>query len=590
VPAPGGVLKPKRYIRGHVAESILATVFVVALLGGVGINAFLSGGSTLFGYYGYGGGPPPAGAPTVPLNVNGSASDGAVTINWTAPTSDGASPITGYVVRVFQNGTLVTTDFTGPSTFTDTVSGLTNGLTYSLTAAAFNSVGTGPQTAPLLLTPTGGPSAPTIDSVVPGDKQLTVNWSPPVSDGGSPITGYVVNNLTSGTSQTVGATTTSAIFTGLAVNTTYTFTVSAINANTTSPASAAVSGTTNNVPDPPVINAAVPGNTTATVYYTAPANNGGSAITGYNVIVTGAGAGTGTFSTTNNPYTVTGLNDGVVYTVVMQACNANGCSAVSGARTVVPTLTPTTLPAGYWLLGGDGGVFGFGNRPFLGSTGGVFLQAPVSGMDPTAYGDGYFLSAKDGGVFAYGKAKFSGSRGGQPINGPVVAMAELPDGTGYWLVGSDGGVFAYGNAKYLGSKGGTPLNAPIVGIATTPTGNGYWLVAKDGGIFAYGDAQYIGSLGGTKLNSPITGMVASPTGAGYWLVGADGGVFAYGVPYFGSTANDKLAGPIVGIASSPDGQGYVLAGSDGGVFVFGDEPYFGNMVGKPLNAPIIGIA
>jgi predicted RNA-binding protein with TRAM domain len=573
-----------------VAEAVLATVFVVALIGGVGINAFLSGGSTLFGYYGYGGGPPPAGSPTVPLSVTGSASDQAVTINWATPASDGASPITGYVVYVRQSGTIVVQDIVSATTFTDTVSGLTNGLTYAVSVAAMNAVGQGPESAPLLLTPSAGPSAPTIDSVTPGDMQLTVNWSPPVSDGGSPLTGYVVDNLTNSTSQTVSAATTSATFTGLAVGTTYTFTVSAINAVTTGPASAAVSGTTNNVPDPPVINAAVPGDTKATVSYTAPANNGGSAITGYKVIVTGAGTGTGTFSTTANPYVVTGLTNGVTYTVVMQACNVNGCSANSGSRTVVPTAAPpTTLPAGYWLLGGDGGVFGFGSRPFLGSTGGVFLQAPVSGIDPTLIGDGYFLSAKDGGVFAYGKAKFAGSRGGQPINAPVVGMAEMPDGTGYWLVGSDGGVFAYGNAQYYGSKGGTPLNAPIVGIASTSTGKGYWLVAKDGGLFAYGDAKFLGSLGGTKLNKPIAGMVASPDGAGYWMVGTDGGVFAFNLPYFGSTANDKLAAPVVGIASSPDGQGYALAGADGGVFVFGDEPYFGNMVGKPLNAPIIGI-
>ena len=42
------------------------------------------------------------------------------------------------------------------------------------------------------------------------------------------------------------------------------------------------------------------------------------------------------------------------------------------------------------------------------------------------------------------------------------------------------------------------------------------------------------------------------------------------------------------VAQDPTG-GYWLAASDGGVFTFGGATFFGSMVGKHLNAPVIGI-
>ena len=67
--------------------------------------------------------------------------------------------------------------------------------------------------------------------------------------------------------------------------------------------------------------------------------------------------------------------------------------------------------AGYWLLGGDGGVFSFGNVGFYGSTGAMTLNGPIISMAPTADGRGYWLLAEDGGVFTFGNAVFHGSTG-----------------------------------------------------------------------------------------------------------------------------------------------------------------------------------
>jgi hypothetical protein len=38
-------------------------------------------------------------------------------------------------------------------------------------------------------------------------------------------------------------------------------------------------------------------------------------------------------------------------------------------------------PAGYSLVAADGGVFAFGNAPFLGSEAGTRLAAPVVGLE-----------------------------------------------------------------------------------------------------------------------------------------------------------------------------------------------------------------
>jgi len=227
------------------------------------------------------------------------------------------------------------------------------------------------------------------------------------------------------------------------------------------------------------------------------------------------------------------------------------------APMVAMAATPTSR--GYWLLGADGGVFAFGDAPYLGSTGDLRLNAPVVGMAPTRR-NGYWFVATDGGIFSYGDAPFHGSTGDLRLNRPIVGMAATPSGHGYWLVASDGGIFSFGDAGYHGSTGDLRLNSPIVGMSASPTGAGYWMVASDGGIFSFGDAGFHGSAADRQTRS--SGMATSPGGMGYWIVAADGRAFAYGaaVQYPAAPASG-----VVGIAATGQG-GYWVVTSSGDVF------------------------
>ena len=71
----------------------------------------------------------------------------AGTVSWTAPASDGGSPITSYVVTPFI-GTTAQTSTTVPAPETSTtVTGLSSGTSYTFKVAAVNVIGPGPQSA-----------------------------------------------------------------------------------------------------------------------------------------------------------------------------------------------------------------------------------------------------------------------------------------------------------------------------------------------------------------------------------------------------------------------------------------------------------
>jgi hypothetical protein len=91
------------------------------------------------------------------------------------------------------------------------------------------------------------------------------------------------------------------------------------------------------------------------------------------------------------------------------------------------------------------------------------LNQPVVGMTASPRGHGYWMVARDGGIFGFGDARFYGSTGALRLNQPIVGMAASPTAHGYWFVAADGGIFGFGDARFYGSLSG-PSSA-VVGMA-----------------------------------------------------------------------------------------------------------------------------
>ena len=122
-----------------------------------------------------------------------------------------------------------------------TITGLSNGTEYDVQIRPVNANGTGPASNTVSATPSTTPSAATIDSVVNGDQQLTVNFTPG-SDGGAAITDYEYS-LDGGAFVSGGTTSSPLTIPGLSNGTSYDVQIRPVNANGSGPASNTVSGT-----------------------------------------------------------------------------------------------------------------------------------------------------------------------------------------------------------------------------------------------------------------------------------------------------------------------------------------------------------
>ena len=381
--------------------------------------------------------------PAVPVTVPGppgrltaAPGDRQVTLAWAAPASDGGSQVSGY--NVYQgtspDGESATPVNGLPVTSTSyTVTGLTNGSTYYFTVTAVNAQGQGTASGEVPAIPVTVPGPPGGLTAAPGDAKVTLAWDPPASDGGSQVSGYNVYYATSadfqGAAEVPGVAGTALVLVGLVNGTPYYFRVTAVNKAGESQPSEEVPATPVTVPGAPVGLTATAADAKVTLVWSAPASDGGSPVTGYDLYVgtTAHFAGRAPFAkVTGTAVTVTGLANGTTYYFRATAVNKAGESQPSDE---VPA-TPLTAPGAPVMLTATPG----NSKVILAWT------APVSGGSPIS---GYIIY----------QGTSPGGETGTPVSGTPVT------GTSYAVTGLTNGTTYYFRVAAVNAAGLSPLSA-----------------------------------------------------------------------------------------------------------------------------------
>ena len=330
------------------------TTYERGLIGGIDSYSISLGGIANFVT-------PTASIPSAPTGLSVTAGDSSADISFTAGSSNG-SPIINYEYSL-DGGAFISfspTQTTSPVT----ISGLTNGTTYTIRLKAVNRIGASTASSSVSVTPAGLPSAPTSLSATPGNGQLSISFTL-ASDGGSDITNYeyadadVIGELTYipfDPSQNESP----VVIGGLTNGTTYYFKLRAVNSVGAGPGSSVVLGTPSTTPAAPILTSITAGNTTLDINFTA-GSNGGSDISNYKYALN-TGMGWSLFiafspADTTSPVRITGLTNGTSYQVKLVAVNANGDGAESNVLSGTPVGGYPSQPTALSGVGGNQTIY-----------------------------------------------------------------------------------------------------------------------------------------------------------------------------------------------------------------------------------------
>ena len=484
----------------------------------------------------------PVTAPAAPILNVPTASDGTISLTWTAG-SNGGSAITRYEYNTNGSTTyrsLGTTGTTATIT-TDSVGGnLVNGTAYTITIRAVNGIPlTSVASNPRTVTPATAPGAPTLDSATGGNQFITLAWTAPVSTGGSAIVDYKYstdggsNYKSLGTTSPATITTLSESSAALQNGTAYPVIIVAVNGfQITGPASGSRTATPVTAPAAPTLNVPTASDGTISLTWIA-GSNGGSAITGYEYNTNGSTTyrslgTTGTTATITTDSVGGNLVNGTAYTITIRAVNGVPLTSVaSNPRTV----TPATAPGAPTLDSATAG-----NQSIT-----LAWAAPVI-TGGSAIVD-YKYSTDNNGVY-----KSLGTAGTTATITTVSdSSAALQNGTLYSvIIVAVNGFQITGPAS--GSRTATPVTAPAAPTLNVPTVGDRsislsWTAGSDGGsaITRYeyntnGSATYV-SLGATGTTATIT-------------TDSLGGNLVNGTPYT-ITIRAVNGVPLTSVASAP---------------------------------------
>jgi hypothetical protein len=148
---------------------------------------------------------PPYTVPNMVVPINPVAGNGEVSLSWSEP-YNGGSPITGYTVK-YSNGTVITTTAAGTTSYT--VTGLTNGTSYTFIVTANNIAGSSLPNSSLSVTPVAPVNALKITSVTASSFGIPLpftdyraNYATMNGNGGFPAINYTYQ-MTGGNSSPI---------------------------------------------------------------------------------------------------------------------------------------------------------------------------------------------------------------------------------------------------------------------------------------------------------------------------------------------------------------------------------------------------
>ena len=174
--------------------------------------------------------------PGKPAVTGETASPGSVSVAFSAPSSDGGSAITSYTAQCVSTDGGVSVSKVGGTTSPILIQGLTGAKHYQCRVKATNAIGTGAYSsygAVVLVPAAVAPGKPTVTGETPASGAVSVAFSAPSSNGGSPITSYTAQCISTNGGVSVskiGGTTSPINITGLSGGRAYQCRVKATNA------------------------------------------------------------------------------------------------------------------------------------------------------------------------------------------------------------------------------------------------------------------------------------------------------------------------------------------------------------------------
>jgi Ca2+-binding RTX toxin-like protein len=292
------------------------------------------------------------GAAPAPTIGAATAGVGSATVRWTPPSTTGGLPIGSFDILanpVVGAATLITgVSRTATSRI---VSGLTPNVSYTFQVRVVNAAGSGDWSAAsnavVPTVPPLPPAAPTAVSASPAMVSAVVHWTPPVANGGPPITSYeiVTTPASVPTLSIVDPAATSATVPGLLGGVAYTFQVRAINADGTGPLSApstTIVVTSLSAPATPTNLFAIATDSQVILSW-----DDGTMPTSSHLVRIKTGktiVRTDTVTGDLHSAVITGLTNGTLYSFTVQAVNAAGSSAFSLSSSTVKPIGPPGVP------------------------------------------------------------------------------------------------------------------------------------------------------------------------------------------------------------------------------------------------------